>query len=360
MRPVSVGIVGCGEISAAYLEARTGMLSGLTRVIACSDLIAERAQQRAAEFDIPKVCTTEELVADPEIEIVVNLTMPAQHHEVTMAALGAGKHVFSEKPLTVIRLLGKEITDTAARNNLLLAGAPDTFLGAGLQACRRLIDDGAIGVPITAQALLAADHGSERYYSVFTGPMFDMGPYYLTALVSLLGPVRRVSGSAQIPFAEKPYPPDSPDHDNTFRVTRPGNISAVLDFESGALGVITTTAEVPGYHSRLEIYGSEGIIVANDPNGYTGPVTLQPRDGDARPVPLEEGFSKWGGLGLAEMAHAVRAGRPPRASGDLMYHVLDIMHATHDSSTEERHIHLESGCPRPEPFEFTALLSDAP
>ncbi|GAF95916.1 unnamed protein product, partial [marine sediment metagenome] len=151
MRPVTVGIVGCGQISAAYLEGRTGMLSGLTRVVACSDLIAGRAQQRAAEFGIPKVCTTEDLVADPEIEIVVNLTMPAQHHEVTMAALGAGKHVFSEKPLTVNRQLGKEITDTAARNNLLLAGAPDTFLGTGLQVCRQLIDDGAIGVPITAQ-----------------------------------------------------------------------------------------------------------------------------------------------------------------------------------------------------------------
>lgn len=360
MRPVSVGIVGCGQISRAYLEGLTGMLSGITRVVACSDLIAERAEQRAAEFGVPKVCTTEELVADPEVEIVVNLTMPAQHHEVTMAALGAGKHVFCEKPLTLNRELGREITDTAARNTLLLAGAPDTFLGAGLQACRRLIDEGAIGVPISAQALLAGGHGSERYYNVFTGPMFDMGPYYLTALVSLLGPVRRVTGSAQIPFPEKPYPPDSPDYGKTFTVTRPGNISAVLDFGSGALGVITTTAEVAGHHHRLEIYGSEGMLVTSDPNAYSDPVTLQPGDGEARPVPLEEGFPKWGrGLGVAEMAQALRAGRPPRAGGDLMYHVLDIMHAVHDASAEERYLHLDSGCPRPEPFDFAALLSDA-
>ena len=357
MTPVKVGIVGCGEISRSYLEQLTGMLSGLVQVAACSDLIVARAQQRATQFGVPTVCTTEELIADPEIEIVVNLTMPAQHYEVTMAALEAGKHVFSEKPLTVNRQLGKEIIYTAARRGLRLAGAADTFLGAGLQACRGLIDDGAIGTPITAQALLAAGHGSERYYNVFTGPMFDMGPYYLTALVSLLGPVQRVTGSAQTPFPEKPYPPDSPDHGKTFRVTRPGNISGVLDFAAGCVGVITTTAEVPGYHPRLEIYGSEGVLVTNDPNAYTGTVTVQSRDGKTSQASLPEGFPAWGrGLGVAELAQAIRAGRPPRASGDLMYHVLDIMHAVHEASAEERHLHLESGCPRPEPFELSDLL----
>jgi len=357
MKPVKVGIVGCGEISGSYLKNLTGMLSSVVQVAACSDLIPERAQKRAAEFGVPKVSTTEELIADPQIEIVVNLTMPAQHHEVTMAALEAGKHVFGEKPLSVNRELGKEMLDAAARRGLLLAGAPDTFLGAGLQACRRLIDEGAIGTPITAQALLAAGHGSERYYNVFTGPMFDMGPYYLTAMVSLLGPVRRVTGSAQTPFPEKPYPPDSPDHGKTFRVTRPGNISGVLDFAAGCVGVITTTAEVPGYHPRLEIYGSEGILVTDDPNAYTGEVTLQPSHGEPRQVPLPEGFPAWGrGLGVAELAQAIRAGRSPRPSGDLMYHVLDIMHAIHDASKQGRHLPLDSGCPRPGPFQLTDLL----
>ncbi len=357
MTPVMAGIVGCGQISSSYLEHLTGTLSGLVRVTACSDLIAERAQQRAAEFGVPTVCTTEELITDPEIEIVVNLTMPAEHHEVTMAVLEAGKHVFSEKPLTVNRELGREIIEAAAGRGLLLAGAPDTFLGAGLQACRRLIDDGAIGTPISAHALLAAGHGSERYYDIFTGPMFDMGPYYLTALVSLLGPVSRVTGSAQIPFAEKSYPADSPHHGKTFRVSRPGNISGVLDFEAGCVGVITTTCEVVGYHPRLEIYGAEGVLITNDPNAYTGAVTLQSGEGEPQPVSLPEGFPAWGrGLGVAELAQAIRAGRPPRASGDLMFHVLDIMHATHDASREERHLTLESGCPRPDPFELRELL----
>ena len=361
MKPVQVGLVGCGQISRAYLENLTGMLSGLVQVAACSDLIPERAQERAAKFGVPKVCTTEELIADPRIEIVVNLTMPADHHAVTMAALAAGKHVFSEKPLTVNRELGKEIVSTAASRGLLVAGAPDTFLGAGLQTCRRLIDEGAIGAPISAQALLAAGHGSERYYNVFTGPMFDMGPYYLTALVSLLGPVQRLTGSAQIPFPEKPYPPDSPDHGKTFRVTRPGNLSAVLDFAAGCIGALTTTAEVAGYHPRLEIYGTEAVLVTNDPNTYTGTVTVRPGKGEPRQVPVPEGFPAWGrGLGVAELAQAIRAGRSPRPSGDLMYHVLDIMHAVHDASREERHLHLDSGCPRPEPFALDDLLGSAP
>lgn len=365
MTSVKVGVVGCGEISRAYLEHLTGMLSGIVEVSVCSDLIAERAEGRAEQFGVPKVCSTEELIADAEIEIVVNLTMPADHHDVTMAALEAGKHVFSEKPLTVNRELGREIIGAADRRGLRLAGAPDTFLGAGLQACRRLIDEGAIGTPITAQALLAADHGSERYYNVFTGPMFDMGPYYLAALVSLLGPVRRVTGSAQIPFAGKPYPPDSPDHGKSWCVTRPGNLSGVLDFAAGCIGVITTTCEVAGYYPRLEILGTEGMLVTNDPNAYSGTVTLRAgRKSESREVPLPEdssasgGFPAWGrGLGVAELAQAIRENQPPRASGDLMYHVLDIMHAVHDASTEERHVHLESGCPRPAPFELSELLA---
>lgn len=360
MTPVNVGVVGCGQISGNYLKHLTGMLSGLVRVTACSDLIAERAQERAAEFGVPRVCPTEELIADPELEIVVNLTMPADHYEVTMAALRAGKHVFSEKPLTTSRELGRDILAEAERHGLLLAGAPDTFLGAGLQTCRRLIAEGAIGAPITAQSIIAAGHGSERYYNVFTGPMFDMGPYHLTALVWLLGPVRRATGSAQTPFPEKPYPPDSPDHGKTFRVSRPGNISGVLDFAAGCVGVITTTCEAAGYQPRLEVYGTEGTLVTNDPNAYEGPVMLRSGQGEPEHVKLPKGFPAWGrGLGVAELAHAIRARRQPRASGELMYHVLDIMHSIHDSSAEERHLHLHSACPAPEPFELEELLAAA-
>jgi len=358
MEPVNVGVVGCGEISAAYLEHMTGVLSGLVRVTACCDLIRERAEDRASSYGVPRVLTTEELIVDPEVEIVVNLTMPAQHHEVAMAALSAGKHVFSEKPLALNREQGRRMIETAAEKGLLFAGAPDTFLGAGLQRCRQLIGEGAIGVPVSVQAFLGGGFSSERYYNVFTGPMFDMGPYYLTAMVSLLGPAFRVTGSAQMPFTEKPYPPDSPEADRTWPVRRPGNISGVLDFAGGGIGVITTTCEASGYLPRLEVYGTEAVLVTNDPNAYTGTVTLRRREAEAQEIPLPAGFPAWGrGLGVAELAQAIREGRPPRASGDLMYHVLDIMHSLHDSSREERHLHLDSGCPRPEPFEFDRLVA---
>ncbi len=358
MTPVRVGVVGCGQISRAYLENMTGMLSPVITVAAVSDLIVERAQERAQKFGIPKVCSTEELIADPEIEIVVNLTMPAQHHEVTMAAIEGGKHIFCEKPLAMDRGQGREMVEAAARRGLRFAGAPDTFLGEGLQACRRLIDKGTIGKPISAQAFIGMGGSSERYYNVFTGPMFDMGPYYLTAMISLLGPVRRVTGSAQTPFAEKPYPADSPDYGKTWKVTRPGNISGVLDFADGPVGVITATCETTDYSPRLEIYGTDGTIVTNDPNSYTGPVTVHARDKKPRKVRLREGFPAWGrGLGVAELASAIRENRSPRPSGDLMYHVLDIMHSIHDSSRDESHLHLTSGCPRPEPFELKRLLA---
>jgi len=360
MARAKVGLIGCGQISSSYLRNLTGMLSKQVEVVACSDIIAERAKERAAEFGIPRVCTTEELLADPGIEVAVCLTMPAQHHEVALATLAAGKHLFCEKPLSVSRELGRDIVGTAAARGLLLAGAPDTFLGAGFQTCRRLIDEGAVGTPISAQAMLGAGHASERYYNVFTGPMFDMGPYYLTAMISLLGPVRRVTGSAQVPFPEKPYPADSPSYGQTWQVSRPGNISGVLDFASGCVGVITTTAEVFGYQPRLEIYGTEGTLITNDPNAYTGEVILRPAKGDPQTISPPEGFPAWGrGLGIAELAQAARAGRSPRPSGGLMYHVLDIMHGIHEASQEERHLHLTSGVPRPEPFDLADLLGAA-
>ncbi len=357
MTPVKVGVVGCGQISRAYLENLTGMLSPVTQVVAVCDLIPERAQERAKQFRVPRVCPTEELIGDPGIELVVNLTMPAEHHQLTMAALAAGKHVFAEKPLSVNCQLGKEIIDTAASKGLLLAGAADTFLGEALQASRRLIDEGAIGTPISAQALMAAGHSSERYYNIFTGPMFDMGPYYLTAMLSMLGPVARVTGSAQTPFAEKPYPANSPEHGKMWKVTRPGNISGVLDFANGTVGVITTTAEAGSGCNRLEVYGSEGTLVCNDPNSYTGPLELHGRKKEPEKIALPEGFPAWGrGLGVAELAQAIRQQRQPRASGALMYHVLEIAHGIHQASKEGKHVTMQAGVSRPEPFALKDLL----
>ncbi len=356
MDKVRVGVVGCGAISPAYLRNMTGPFADLLEVRACADLVKERAAERAREFGVPRVSTVDEILRDADIEMVLNLTVPGAHFEVTMAALEAGKHVFSEKPLAVTREEGRRIVRKAAEKRLLVAGAADTFLGAGLQTCRKLIDEGAIGTVISAQAMIAMRYRSEKQHKRGLGPVFDMGPYFLTSLAALLGPAERVTGSAQTPFAEEPFPPDSPDHGKTFAVETPMNVSAVLDLARGGIGVLTAVGEVPGYNPRLEFYGTEGVLVANDPNMYSGRVVLRPQGGEGRDVPLVPGFSQQGrALGVAEMAYAIRSGRKPRAGVELMFHVLDIMQAVHEASDQGRHVKLSSTCERPEPFDPAEL-----
>lgn len=352
MDRVNVGVIGCGQISGQYLENLARRFAFCLNVAACADLVQERAQSRAAEFGISRVCTVEEMLADPQIEIVVNLTVPAAHYEVSMAALQAGKHVYTEKALAVTREEGKQLLETAKSKGLLLGGAPDTFLGAGLQTCRKLIDDGWVGVPIAATGLIATGVPVERYHKRGVGPMFDMGPYYVTAMVALLGPVKRVTGSAQIPFLQKTnFDPQSSEYGQRFTVETPTNVSGVLDFESGVVGVVTTTCEIFGYTPRLEVYGTEGILTCNDPNMFGGPVVARRRSGEAREVPLTHGYDNRNrGLGVADMAYALRNGRPMRAGGDLMYHVHDIMHAIHDASRDGQHVPIVSRVDRPAPF----------
>lgn len=352
MQKAKVGIIGCGRISPQYLDNLVQRFQFCLEVAACADAIREVAESRAREYGIPRVCSVEELLADPDIEIIVNLTVPVAHYEVSMAALAAGKHVYTEKPLAVTREEGKTLVETAKAKGLLLGGAPDTFLGAGLQTCRKLIDDGWIGKPISAQGISGMGVHVERYHKLGVGPMFDMGPYYVTALVTLLGSVKRVTGSAQTPFETKFNPDTSqPDFGQPFSVDIPTNISGVLDFESGAIGVVTTTCEIIRYHPRLEIYGSEGILTCNDPNMFGGPVLVERRDGEKREVPLTHYYDNRNrGLGVADMVYAIRNGRPVRASGELMFHVHEVMHAIHEASQQGNHVMVESRVDRPEPF----------
>ena len=193
-KPVKVGIVGCGTISGIYLK--NGAIFDTIEVVACADIDMDRAKARAEEYGVPKACTVEELLADPEVEIVVNLTIPKAHAKRRWAAIEAGKSVYNEKPLAVEREEGRALLEMARAKGVLIGGAPDTFLGGGLQTCRKLIDDGWIGEPVAANAFMMS-HGHESwhpdpdfYYQPGGGPMFDMGPYYLTALVALIGPIR--------------------------------------------------------------------------------------------------------------------------------------------------------------------------
>ena len=197
-----IGIIGCGAISGAYLKTFARLEN--VEVAACADLDVERAKAKAAEFNVPRACTVRKLLSDPEIGVVLNLTVPKAHAKVAMAALKAGKSVYNEKPLAITRAHGKKLLDLAAAKGLRVGGAPDTFLGGGHQTCRKIIDDGLIGEPVAATAFMMC-HGHESwhpspefYYEVGGGPMFDMGPYYLTALINLMGPIRRVTASTRI------------------------------------------------------------------------------------------------------------------------------------------------------------------
>ncbi len=349
MERVRVAVVGCGNISGQYLTNLTGPLTGAVEVVACSDLVPERSRRRAEEFGVSRVCTTEDILADDAVEVVVNLTEPWNHFGVSMRALEAGKHVWHEKPLAVSRQEGRQLVAKAAEAGLLLGGAPDTFLGTGLQAARRTLDDGAIGRCITAVATFCMKCGGRRYHRRGVGPVYDMGPYYLTALVSLLGPVARVAGAAHTPFATKPDP-DEPNGE--FEVETPTSVGGVLEFANGCVGVFGINCEVPGYHPRIELLGTEGILVANDPNMFGGPVLLRPGGGEPGEVDLGEGFGHRNrGLGVADLAMALRRGRAMRASCELTFHVLDIMDALHESSAAGRYVDLDSTCARPDPFD---------
>jgi predicted dehydrogenase len=356
MDTTKIGVVGCGSISGIYLQA--GQTFEILEIVACTDLVPERARAQAEKYGVRRACTTEELLAEPEIDIVVNLTVPAAHAEVATQALAAGKSVYSEKPLALTRGEGQRLLDAAHARGVRVGGAPDTFLGGGLQTCRKLIDDGWIGEPIGATAFML-NHGHEHwhpspafYYQVGGGPMFDMGSYYLTALIHLMGPVRRVSGAARTTFPERTIT-SQPLTGTKITVETPTHIASTLEFASGAIGTLITSFDVWAHElPRIEVYGSAGSLSVPDPNGFGGPVRVR-RAGSKewRAVPLTHGYTENSrGIGVADLAYALRSGRRHRASGERALHVLDIMQATLESAQEGRYIELSSTCERPEPL----------
>ena len=354
--PVKVGIVGCGNISGIYFAA--GKKFQILDIVACADLDVSRAKAKAEEHGVPKACSVDELLADPEIQIVINLTIPKAHYEVCLAAVNAGKHTHVEKPLCITREQGQRLLATAKERGVRVGAAPDTFLGGGHQTCRKLIDDGWIGEPIGATAFMLC-HGHESwhpdpefYYKAGGGPMFDMGPYYLTALVAMLGPIKRLTGSTRITFPERTITSASK-YGTKIAVDIPTHVSGIMDFANGAVGTILTSFDV--WHHQMpniEIYGTEGTMRVPDPNGFGGPVLLR-RAGASEwtEMPLSHGFADNSrGIGVADMAYAIQSGRPHRASGELGYHVLEAMHGFHDSSATGRHYRMKSSVKRPAAF----------
>jgi predicted dehydrogenase len=366
MQRIKTGIIGCGNISKAYLL--TAQSFPILDVVAVSDLDLPRAQAKTAECNVPKACSVAELLTDPAIQLVVNLTVPKAHKDVALAALAAGKHVFNEKPLGATVEQGREIIGAAQKRKLRVGCAPGTFLGGGLQTCRKLIDDGVIGKPLAATAFMMC-HGHESwhpspefYYEPGGGPMLDMGPYYLTALANLLGPVRRVAGSATIQISERVIGSE-PKRGKKIVVETPDHVTGVLEFMSGTVATIVTSFAV--WHARLpiiEIYGTKGTLGVPDPNSLRGPVLVRlMEDKEWREVPLTHGHAepdkpKWG-IGVADLAYALRSGRPHRATGENALHVLEALHAFLETSRTGQYHTVAAPFTRPAPLPV-GLASD--
>jgi predicted dehydrogenase len=355
-RSIGIGVIGCGHVSGVYLKNLGAFRA--TRVVACADLDLGHARAKAAEFDVPKACSVAELLDDPGVEVVLDLTAATAHASVCMAAVQAGKHVFAEKPLCTTREEGRAILECAEQHNVRVGAVPETFLGGAHQTCRKLIDEGAIGEPVGAAGFWLS-HGHESWhpnpeflYKAGGGPMIDMGIYCLTALVNLLGPIRAVTGMARITFPERTIT-STPKAGQKIAVEVPTHSAGLIEFGCGAIGTLVTSFDVWATElPPLEIYGTEGSLTVPEPSGFGGRVRVRRKgEADWRDVPARHGFTENSrGIGVAEMAEAILAGRPHRASGALAYHVLDAVQGFQDAAASGSRYELQSTVDRPAPL----------
>ena len=365
-----IGVVGCGKISEVYLKNLKS--SSEVEVVACSDVLLDRARDRASEFGVPRACTNAELLADPDVELVVNLTVPTAHAEVTLAAIEAGKHVVSEKPLATNMHDARRIRDEANARDVVVACAPDTFLGPGFQTSLDVLRKGVIGEPL-AVAAFRLHRGPENWHpnpGIFfgpgAGPLLDVGVYYVTHLVCLLGPVRRVAGLGRILYPELKISA-GPRAGEIIKVTVPTFITGLLEFASGVEAVLSSGFGIAAYDlPHMHVYGTDGVLSVPDPNTFDGPVMVQgsAEGAEWREEPLlfptTRVRSDSRGIGVIEAVRAIRAGREPRASLQLAFHVTEVMLAILDSNDSGEHVTLESTCRSPEPLPLEEHLVATP
>jgi predicted dehydrogenase len=371
MKPMRIGLIGCGRISDIYI--RNIQSWSALDLVACASLDRTESEAKASQHGIPKACLPEDIFADPDIDCVLNLTIPAAHADINRRALETGKHVYCEKPFVTDRADGEALLALAAEKKLLTGCAPDTFLGGRLQTCRQMIDDGLIGKPLGATVFVGT-HGVERhhpnpdfYYQPGGGPLLDLGPYYLTALVALLGPIVEVSGMARRSFPTRTIENGLRDGE-TIPVDVDTHALSLFAFASGALGSMTMSFDIWDSETpRLEIYGEAGTICLPDPdpvhgaNAFGGPLWYRTRQTSRwahqprRPspqtwqeAPIEHGFTENSrGLGLLDLAYAAHEKRPARASGELAFHVFDVMDAMARSAQSRQHEAVHSRCQPP-------------
>ena len=366
---VKVGVIGAGGISYTYLKNMTQTFH-ITEVVGIADIVEEKSRRRAEQFQVRQM-TVDEIINGPDIEIIVNLTYPLSHYEISKRALEAGKHVFSEKMMSTDFASAKELYDLAKSKGLRIGQAPDTFLGGGLQTARNLIDKGMIGEPVNAQAMvarcynLAQDENHPDLPFVFTAGgsiPYDMGCYYLHALIHLLGPVERVTGLSKAFHAkEMQRNPRNPGYQKPFDMKFPTSVTGALDFYNGCYGTFTAISDSHREQTaRLEIYGTEGTLILQDPNYFYGPVKLVrgDREEETVAVPLTHGYGKmipetpdmtgeertwkdsYRGIGVADMAWAIRNGRAHRCSAELGLNAIEILDGIGESCRAEKMYHM--------------------
>jgi predicted dehydrogenase len=355
MKPVGIGIVGLGNISSAYLKAAVDF--PILDIRGLADLNPDAARARADEFGL-KAVGLDALFADPEIEIILNLTIPRAHVEVGLRALDAGKHVYAEKPLGITFAEGKRLIEAARAKGLRVGSAPDTFLGGSHQTCRHLVDEGAIGRPVGGTATFMCP-GHERwhpnpafYYDVGGGPVLDMGPYYITDFVNLLGPVDKVAAFAATPSATRTITAKERAGE-IIPVHIPTHVAGTLAFRNGALVQVSMSFDVAGHkHVPIELYGTEGTLIVPDPNRFGGQIELKKKGGDWSAVDTTQPYcdGNYRSIGLADMAAALRENRPHRASGDLALHVLEVMEAFSVSAATGAAVAITTDIERPAPL----------
>ncbi len=371
MEKLRVGLIGCGVISDIYLK--TSQRFDIIDIVACGGLDLDQAKAKAAQYGIPKACMPDEILSDPNIDAILNLTIPAAHAPISLAALNAGKHVYSEKPFVTTIEDGKKVLALAKEKGLYVGNAPDTFLGGRWQTCCKLLEEGVIGKP-TGAAAFVGSHGVERhhpnpdfYYKIGGGPMLDLGPYYLTAMIAMLGPIKRACGMSNR-ISDKRLIESQPRHGEYIDVEVDTHVLGMLEFESGVVGSIMMSFDVwDSQTPRLEIYGENGTICIPDPDPVHGPnlfegeVWYRTRETSRWTYkPRVKGLDNWQiaenthghnvdsrGLGLVDLAYAARDGRPVRASGEMAHHVFEVMTGILESPGDGMYRVMESTCGKP-------------
>ena len=358
MKVTKVGVIGCGNIFQSY--AKGDEIFHQIKIVGVADIFPEKAKEVEEKYGYKAYATVDDLLKDDEIEIVVNLTIPKVHAEVDKQILNAGKHVFSEKPIACTVEEAKEVVELAKSKGLRVGVAPDTFMGAGIQTCIKLIDEGWIGdvFGVSMNMIGGGPDGwhpnPDFFFKPGAGPMLDMGPYYVTALVSLFGPIESVTGISTC-AREKRYITFPVDRIGEYiDVEVPTHNNCLFKLKSGVVANFTCSFDAPcgSQNQKFEVYGTKGTLIVPDPNTYGVPIKIVLPGQEIKEVPYAN-FNYTGylrGLGVADMAVAIEEGRPHRANGDMAYHVLEAMLAVYESSDAKKTIDLKTTCDRPLPM----------